>query len=202
MPCFLPGSETDINPQKYGDPRDPHTAPDDPLRDNVDELLLQDAYNMHKPLLGICFGLQSLNVWCSGTLVQHLDTGVRHSSGTDEQAPTHRVTVDPKSRLATIVADAVRQSPNGELTVLSSHHQSAARAGGGLRPVAWCPDDQVIEALEGISPDHWVVAVQWHPERMTEDPAALALFRAFVDAARNHYSNPRTTTLDFESVAR
>jgi gamma-glutamyl-gamma-aminobutyrate hydrolase PuuD len=58
----------------------------------------------------------------------------------------------------------------------------------------------VIEALEGIWPAHWVIAVQWHPERMTEDPAAQALFRAFVDAARHFHANARATAPDFESL--
>jgi len=67
---LLPGSRADIDPEKYGAySRHPKTAPSDPARDNADELLLQDAYNMHKPVFGICYGLQSLNVWRSGTLV-------------------------------------------------------------------------------------------------------------------------------------
>jgi len=71
------------------------------------------------------------------------------------------------------------------LPVNSSHHQSADAIGDGLRIVARCPDDGIIEALEGTSPDHFVVAVQWHPERsVDEDEASLAIFRALVEAAR------------------
>ena len=68
--------------------------------------------------------------------------------------------------------------------VNSSHHQAAAGAGDGLRIVARCPEDGVIEALEGTAPNHFVLAVQWHPERMPEDPFAQELFRNFVAAAR------------------
>ena len=68
----LPGSGADVNPQKYGQDPDPETDPADPARENVDELLLQDAHNMRKPILAICFGTQMLNVWRGGTLVQHL----------------------------------------------------------------------------------------------------------------------------------
>jgi hypothetical protein len=87
-----------------------------------------------------------------------------------------------------------------ELTVNSSHHQSVLKPGDGLRTVAWSPEDQVIEALEGTDADHWVVAVQWHPERMMHDAAAFALFAALVRAARQRHGHPRMGTVDFESA--
>jgi putative glutamine amidotransferase len=205
---LLPGSPADVNPEKYGAPRDPHTAPADPARDNVDELLLQDAFNMRKPVLGICFGLQMLNVWRTGTLVQHLDGPVKHSDK-PPSAPTHSVILASDSHLLAILRESLSSlgteespSPPVRLTVNSSHHQATATPGDGLRPVAWSPDDQVIEALEGVWPDHWVLAVQWHPERMTEDPAAQTLFRAFVRAAQDFHNHPRMETADFESAAR
>jgi putative glutamine amidotransferase len=112
--------------------------------------------------------------------------------------------VAPDSRLGTIIAATVAMPgpypARLQLTVNSSHHQAAALVGDGLRPVAWCCDDEVIEAVEGVLPTHWIIAVQWHPERMTDDPAAQALFRAFVDAARNFHDNIRTAAPDFESL--
>jgi putative glutamine amidotransferase len=70
------------------------------------------------------------------------------------------------------------------LPVNSSHHQSAEAIGDSLRIVARCPDDGIIEALEGTAPDHFVLAVQWHPERsVEEDAASRAIFRAFIAAA-------------------
>jgi putative glutamine amidotransferase len=70
------------------------------------------------------------------------------------------------------------------IPVNSSHHQSADLIGDGLRVVARCPDDGIIEALEGISPDHFVLAVQWHPERsVDEEEPSRAIFRALVEAA-------------------
>ena len=78
---LLPGSRADIDPQKYDAERNPKTNPSDSKRDTVDELLLQDAYNMHKPVLGICYGLQALNVYRSGTLVQHIESPINHSPG-------------------------------------------------------------------------------------------------------------------------
>lgn len=179
---LLPGSPADVDPQKYGAERDPHTAPADPGRDNVDELLLQDAHNLHKPILGICYGLQSLNVWRTGSLVQHIEnTGIDHAIGRKVQF-AHGVQVEPGSRLADILLPA---AGGLDVPVNSSHHQAAERAGDGLRVVARSATDGVIEALEGTSPDHFVLAVQWHPERTYSlDEASKAIFRAFVQAVQ------------------
>ncbi len=191
----LPGSPADVDPEKYGKPRHEKTNPADPLRDAADELLLQDAHNMHKPILAICYGLQSLNVWRTGTLHQDIEsevkTSVRHTAGRRVKR-AHRVNVDPASRLARILSDApgTSLSPSPDFTAMqmmvnSSHHQAADVVGDGLRVVARSPEDGVIEALEGEAPDdQFVLAVQWHPERSYEhDPASRALFKALVDAA-------------------
>jgi putative glutamine amidotransferase len=174
---LLPGSKADVDPSKYNADPQPETAPADPKRDTVDELLLQDAYNMHKPVLGICYGLQILNVYRSGTLLQHIQSPVDHEAGRTVPL-AHEVAVEPGSMLANIVAEK-------SLPVNSSHHQSAEVVGDGLRVVARSQQDGVIEAIEGTSPDHFVLAVQWHPERsVTIDEASGAIFRAFVAAAQ------------------
>ncbi len=183
---LLPGSKADLDPQKYGADRHEKTAPADAARDMVDELLLEDAYNLRKPVLGICYGLQSLNVYRSGSLVQHIesaivDSKINHSAGR-AVAKAHTVKIEPESRLAEIVGAKT-------VAVNSSHHQSADAAGDGLRVVARCAEDGVIEALEGTAPGHFVLAVQWHPERSVNDgvelaESAKAIFRAFVEAAR------------------
>jgi putative glutamine amidotransferase len=178
---LLPGSKADVDPQKYGAAKHSKTEAPDPLRDAADELLIQDAYNMRKPILGICYGLQSLNVWRTGTLVQDIATelksAVNHAAG--RKVPrAHNVAIESGSRLAGIVG------AEKALPVNSSHHQAVEVAGDGLRVAARCPDDGVIEALESTLPDQWVVAVQWHPERSyDDDPASRALFRALIEAA-------------------
>jgi len=176
---LLPGSRADIDPQKYGMlERHSETAPADPRRDNADELLLQDAFNLHKPILGVCYGMQSLNVWRTGTLLQHLETPITHRAERT-LAKAHRVALEPESLLARIVAPAA----GTEFWVNSSHHQAVNAAGDGLRVVARAQDG-VAEALEGTSPGQFVLAVQWHPERtFPEDAAARAIFHAFIEAA-------------------
>lgn len=184
----LPGSPADVNPQKYGAPVDPETAPADPGRENIDELLLQDAHNLHKPLLCVCYGLQSLNVWRSGTLVQDLmPMPVNHKAGRSV-AVAHTVAVAPDSCLAAIL-DGVNDLESKEnelrLPVNSSHHQAIGIAGDGLRVVARCPQDGVVEGVEGESADHFVLGLQWHPERSHQESAASrAIFAHFMQIAR------------------
>jgi len=201
---LLPGSPADVDPEKYGATRHPTTAPADARRDNADELLLQDAYNMRKPVFGICYGLQSLNVWRTGTLDQELPEGVNHEAGR-KVAQAHQVLVEPQSKLAAILRDA-GVLPEGDtiaMPVNSSHHQAPDVLGDGLRLVAWCPEDGVKEAVEGTAPDHFVLGVQWHPERTYEDDAASrALFRAFIQAAAEWHAQLANKQQDFESVPR
>jgi len=171
---LLPGSPADVNPQKYGQPADPETNPADPARENVDELLLQDAHNLHKPIFAICFGAQMLNVWRGGTLVQHLmPMPVNHAAGA-AVAVAHTAVLAPNSLLSDIAAEThVARSPFSvlrsgtssaaqlsteneqrttdnalRLPINSSHHQAIGIPGDGLRVTARSPEDAVIEAVE------------------------------------------------------
>jgi putative glutamine amidotransferase len=198
---LLPGSPADIDPEKYGAMRHPDTAAADAVRDNLDELLLQDAYNMRKPVFGICYGLQSLNVWRTGTLDQTLPRGVKHSAGS-KVAQVHGVQLDRESKLAKILRDAgALPEDDALLPVNSSHRQAAQTVGDGLRLAAWSPEDGVKEAVEGTSPDHFVLGVQWHPERTYErEPASRAIFQAFIRAAARWHEQLARKQQDFESV--
>jgi putative glutamine amidotransferase len=189
---LLPGSRYDIDPQAYGETRIPECGPSDPARAAVDELLLQDAFNLHKPILAICGGIQALNVWRNGSLIQHLKTAVNHQPGRHVEE-AHRVHIAPGSRLASLL------SPRAEDPwVNSSHHQAVSTVGDNLTVTAVSPVDGVIEAVELASSEHFVVGVQWHPERTFR---ANALSRAiFAEFIRNVAAwQPRTIQ---ESVAR
>ncbi|HEV2988696.1 MAG TPA: gamma-glutamyl-gamma-aminobutyrate hydrolase family protein [Candidatus Angelobacter sp.] len=179
---LLTGSKADVDPQKYGAPRHEKTAPADPLRDTADELLLQDAYNMRKPILGICYGLQTLNVWRTGTLIQHIDSKLEHDPK-NKDGIAHQVTIEDDSFLAREIGQVQGRNL---LAVNSSHHQAAKEPGDALRVAARCLEDGVIEALEGTDPAHYVLAVQWHPEKdFKHDVPSRRLFQSLVRAAQD-----------------
>jgi putative glutamine amidotransferase len=190
---LLPGSPADIDPTRYGQEAVKECAAKDEAREAADNLLLQDAFDQGKPILGICYGLQSLNVWRTGSLIQHLpdSTVVNHEPGREVQN-AHPVLVAPGSRLFEAM-EGMADDAGGERTlpVNSSHHQAVGTPGDRLKVAATSPVDGVIEALEGAERQQFVIAVQWHPERTYESSAASrALFAAFLEAARSWVPNP------------
>ncbi|MHB8302156.1 MAG: gamma-glutamyl-gamma-aminobutyrate hydrolase family protein [Acidobacteriaceae bacterium] len=193
---LLPGCPADVNPAKYGAERQAETVDPDLARENMDELLLQDAHNLHKPLLTICYGTQSLNTWRTGSLVQHLmPLPVNHGAGRSVEI-AHSVVIVLNSRLAAIVGNSPEVAHTAEtlrLPVNSSHHQAVGIAGDGLRVTARCPQDGVVEAVEGGLIDHFVLGLQWHPERSVEgSPASRMIFESFLRAAADW--RPRSAT--------
>ncbi len=184
---LLPGSPADVNPHKYGQDPEPETSPADLPRENVDELLLQDAHNLHKPILGICYGAQSLNVWRSGTLVQDLTVLPVNHSASGSVAVAHIAVIASDSILSSLLApsEAAATDDQLRLPVNSSHHQAIGIAGDGLRITARCPQDGVIEAIEGGQTEgHFVLGVQWHPERSCDQSeTSRLLFSRFVKEA-------------------
>jgi putative glutamine amidotransferase len=178
----------DIDPARYGAATDPQCGPAKAQRDNAELELCQAAIAAGLPLLGICRGLQVINVALGGTLYQHLPSVVGHDGHSPESAGygTHKVSIAPGSRLASVLQVS-------EAAVPTHHHQSIDRLGTGLVATAWT-DDGVIEAAEFAAvasdsaggeqrPGHdrapFMVAVQWHPEA-GDDPS---LFAALVAAA-------------------
>lgn len=181
---LLPGSRFDVDPNRYGEERAPECGEDDPSRTVVDELLLEDAFALQKPVLTICHGTQDLNVWCKGTLIQDLKTTVNHQPGR-EVVEAHPVKIAEGSRLFELLP----ASAQGIAQVNSSHHQAIRKAGKKLRVAAVSPGDGVVEAVELNSKDHFVVAVQWHPERTYRQSAfSRAIFSAFVEAVSERQS--------------
>lgn len=176
---LLPGSRFDVDPQRYGEEPIPACGEADPDRTAVDELLMQDAFNLHKPILAICHGVQSLNVWLNGSLIQDLQTAVNHRPGR-EVVDAHLVQIAPGSRLTGLIP----RNTEGDLQVNSSHHQAIRVPGDGLTVSAVSSGDGVIEAVELNSHEHFVLGVQWHPERTyVESAFSRAIFAAFVQAA-------------------
>jgi putative glutamine amidotransferase len=196
---LLPGSPADVNPI-------PECSPADYPRENVDELLIQDAHNLYKPILAICFGTQSLNVWRGGTLIQHLvPMPVNHPAGRTV-AVAHTAAIAPDSLLGTIIPPEEAPNQDGflRLPINSSHHQAIGIPGDNLRIAARCPQDGVIEAVEGgqatnrgdSTAHHFVLGVQWHPERSYDiSPASRALFERFIAEAAAWTPRPIHTSV-------
>ncbi|WP_306190234.1 gamma-glutamyl-gamma-aminobutyrate hydrolase family protein [Streptomyces sp. MK5] len=156
----------DVEPVRYGAEPDPRTGPPARVRDAWELALIEAALSARVPLLGICRGMQLLNVALGGTLVQHLD-GHAEVVGVFGD---HPVTPVPGTRYAAAVPE--------ETTVPTYHHQAVDRLGKGLIASAHAPDG-TVEAIEPASTGHWVLGVQWHPE-MGDDPRVV---RHLIDAA-------------------
>ncbi|HUF93818.1 MAG TPA: gamma-glutamyl-gamma-aminobutyrate hydrolase family protein [Candidatus Limnocylindria bacterium] len=171
----------DIDPARFNEPAHPAVAEVSTLRDALEIEVVERALDDGIPLLAICRGLQVLNVALGGTLYQDLladkASHVAHRQKEPRDRATHAVKVMGEgTRLASIAG-----AP--EIEVNSFHHQAIKRLAGRLKDVAWAPDG-VIEAVE-MEGDHFVLAVQWHPEDLVEhDPAARGLFAALTAAAR------------------
>jgi gamma-glutamyl-gamma-aminobutyrate hydrolase PuuD len=175
----------DVEPGRYGQQLGPRTTVVRPERDAAELALQHAVLEADLPLLGICRGMQLLNVAFGGTLIQHLPDVVGH----DEHSPTpgamgeHKVSVAPASKLAALLGG--HPVPGGALCVPTHHHQGIDKLGDGLVASAWA-DDGMIEAIEfdgaagEVGGHKFVIGVQWHPEAGT-DPS---LFRALVAAAR------------------
>ncbi|HEY6945886.1 MAG TPA: gamma-glutamyl-gamma-aminobutyrate hydrolase family protein, partial [Candidatus Acidoferrum sp.] len=180
----LPGSPADVEPSRYGAPNRGLSAPPDLAREETDRAVLQHAFVEKKPVLAICYGCQLLNVYLGGTLIQDLraETGTatphRKKDVVPEpkEDPTHPATLESGSRLA-VLAGGTRAVVN------SSHHQAIQKPGKDLRVTSRAADG-TIEGIEWKGDSNWITGVQWHPERMQDDPFAQRLFQEFVAAVR------------------
>lgn len=182
----LPGSPADVDPLRYGQEADPATAAADPAREECDRILLEHAEGSGKPVLAICYGVQSLNVWRGGTLVQDIHPlPVNHRAG-KSVAVAHSVLISSASLLGSLLpaSEAPAEGAFRRLPVNSSHHQAVAVPGEDLSIVARSTEDGVIEGVEGRIGLSAMVGVQWHPERGTDaSGASRALFLWLVSEA-------------------
>jgi putative glutamine amidotransferase len=182
---LLPGSPTDIDPSRYGAASHRKLGKLYPARDATDFAILDLAESQRNiPVLGICFGIQSLNVHRGGSLVQDIpelvEQPVTHDEDDGKPAARHMVRIAENSLIG-------RLAGRSEIEVNSYHHQAVERPGRNLRPVAFA-NDGVIEAVEDTT-GRFIVGVQWHPERgWKEDPFSKALFSTFIEQARLRYN--------------
>jgi putative glutamine amidotransferase len=175
------GGGGDVDPTRYGQAARPDANLEvDAERDATDFALFERAWEEETPVLGICRGLQVVNVALGGTLVQDIPSDrpsdVRHEAPSSEKTRRdHSVRIAAGSRMHTIAGAS-------ELPVNSRHHQAIDAAAGTLAVTATSPDG-LAEAVEGRD-GRWILAVQWHPENLVGDGASERLFAEFVAAAR------------------
>jgi putative glutamine amidotransferase len=178
---LLPGSDSDVDPLRYGQQPHPELGSVHALKDETDMLIIAAAERRQLPILAICFGMQVLNVARGGTLIQDITSqvsgAIKHEQGVPRDRPSHKVTLKPDSRLSEIAGTE-------EAIVNSHHHQAVANLGEYLAAVSWSSDG-LIEAVEDTRRDRFVVAVQWHPELgWKEDQLSQRIFRCFVAEAQ------------------
>jgi putative glutamine amidotransferase len=192
----LPGSSADVDPREYQNKNRGQCEEADKDREKADRAVLSLAFAEKRPVLAICYGFQMLNVCQGGSLIQDIQTELKDKSKKLErhrkkdppsstEDPRHGVTLEPDSRLV-----ALASGP--EARVNSSHHQAINRLGRDLKITARATDG-IIEGVEWTGDPNWVVGVQWHPERIPDDPFAQRLFQQLVAAARAHEAVARKT---------
>jgi putative glutamine amidotransferase len=179
---LLPGSDSDVDPLRYGQQPHPELGAVQTIKDETDLLVINAAERRGIPMLGICFGMQVLNVSRGGTLIQDISSqvpeAIKHEQGAPRDRPSHRVKMLENSKLTEIAGSI-------DAVVNSHHHQAIESIGANLIATAWT-NDGIIEALEDPRPDRFILAVQWHPELGWErDLLSQRLFGTFVNEAAN-----------------
>lgn len=174
---LLPGSDTDVDPSAYGE--EPHLRLGRviPEKDETDFLVLAEAEKLKMPVLGICFGMQILNVFRRGTLVQDIKSQIpnclKHEQGVPLDRASHTIQIEKKSFLLQLAASE-------NIRVNSHHHQSIDKVGENLRASARAKDG-VIECIEETRSDRFNFGVQWHPEHSWRtDELSKNIFETFI----------------------
>ena len=174
--ALLLAGGSDIDPASYGAKPHPETNGTCPERDRFELALTHRALERDMPVLGICRGMQLLNVACGGTLEQHLPDEVGHNDHrhTPGSFADHDVRLEPGSL-------AERAAGGERLTVKSHHHQGIAELGEGLAATGWAVDDDTVEAVE-LAHRRFALGVLWHPEEDMKSRVVAALVKEVVAA--------------------
>jgi len=180
---LLPGSDSDIDPLRYGAEPHPNLGSVHPVKDETDLLVLEEVEQRRLPLFAICFGMQALNVSRGGTLIQDIASqvplAINHQQGAPRDRPSHAINLAKATLLSSLAQDE-------RALVNSHHHQAVEKVGRELVATAWSSDG-LIEALEDCRPDRFAVGVQWHPELgWKEDRLSQALFDRFIAASKEY----------------
>lgn len=195
---LLPGSDSDVDPLRYGAEPDPSLGTVQPLKDETDLLVLEEVETRRLPLLAICFGMQVLNVSRGGTLIQDIRSlvpgAIKHEQGAPRDRPSHGLQLAKDSLIASLAG-------TDSALVNSHHHQVIAKVGRELQATAWAADG-LIEAVEDPRAERSVIGVQWHPELgWKDDPLSKDLFSWLITAARNYEGKNLNSASDVETTS-
>lgn len=189
---LLPGSNTDVDPKFYQEPPHPKLGTVIPEKDETERLVLAEIERRKLPLLAICYGMQALNVYRGGSLIQDIssqvDCALKHQQGSPADRVSHEIRIEEGSLLSTMAAHSSEEWVN------SSHHQAIDRIGENLRATAWAPDG-IVECLEDTRPGRFSLAVQWHPELLT-DGLSRAIFDRFIEECRKQNTRPNLSKVE------
>lgn len=179
---LLPGSDTDVDPLIFDEEPRPNLKKIIPEKENTDLMILAEAEKSNKSVLGICFGMQVLNVSRGGTLYQDIETDikdcVKHEQGKPLARNSHRIEFDDESLISRLITN------KNDVRVNSHHHQAVGKLGKNLRTTAWAKDG-VIECIEDTREGRFVFGVQWHPELSWKtDPLSKNIFESFISACK------------------
>jgi putative glutamine amidotransferase len=174
---LLPGCDSDIDPQYYGEDPHPRLGNVVPEKDETDLLVLDEAERLNIPVLAICYGIQALNVSRGGSLIQDIESQVenciQHQQGKPAVRDSHAISIRSGSALFDLAG-------KGNAKVNSHHHQAIKLVGRNLKEVA-SANDGIIEGIEDTRSDRFVLGVQWHPElSWSTDNFSQAIFARFV----------------------
>jgi putative glutamine amidotransferase len=180
---LLPGSNTDVDPLIFGEEPKPKLKTIIPEKENTDLMILQEAEKSKKSVLGICFGMQVLNVSRGGTLFQDIESEiencVKHEQGKPLARNSHSIEIEKGSNLSRLITNK-----NDNIKVNSHHHQAIKKVGKNLKSTAWAKDG-VIECIEDTRNDRFVLGVQWHPElSWNTDDLSKNIFESFISACK------------------
>jgi putative glutamine amidotransferase len=178
---LLPGSDSDVDPQRFGEEPHPELKTVVPEKDETDLLVLELAEELNLPILAICFGMQILNVSRGGTLIQDIEKQIpnciQHEQGIPLERGSHLIEIEENSTLSRLITTEV-------VRVNSHHHQAVRELGKNLKVIARAKDG-VIESIEDLRENRFVLGVQWHPELSWKtEGLSRQIFETFIEECK------------------
>jgi putative glutamine amidotransferase len=175
---LLPGSDNDIDPLYYGEEPLPKSGRVVPLKDETDFLVLKESEKLKMPFLGICYGMQALNVFRGGNLYQDIETqfenSLKHNQGFPLERNSHTLEIEDASILSRLITKK-------QVVVVNSHHHQSIRQVGKHLKITGRAKDGVVECIEDTREDRFTIGVQWHPELSWKtDDLSGNVFQEFV----------------------